>query len=914
MDSDITQPAAIASVKLRRRAKEQLRSQTTDSGPKSATKTAQLLHQLLIHEIELETQKDELLREEALLRERLKELTCLYAIHKDMALELSVEQLCQRILAYLTTAMQFPEITAVVIELDGKCFASANYRADLSRKLQAKITLNGKTCGRLQIFYLEDSPFLLPEEQNLVNAVADDLRSWFEHKLTKATLEDSLKQTRLIQHALDAHAIVALTDKKGKIIYVNDKFCAISQYPREELLGQDHRLINSGFHPKEFMRDLWTTITQGQIWQGEIKSRAKDGSLYWMDTTIVPFLDVAGKPYQYVAIRTEVTARKQAEQALRESEARWQFALEAAGDGMWDWNVPANTVFSSTRLKAMLGYSEDEIGTGLNEWSGRIHPKDMPRVMAELQAHLVGQIRLYVSEHRLQCKNGSYKWVLDRGLVVSRDTNGEPLRMVGTYVDITERKQAEIEREQYFKFFNISSDLMGIADPNGAFKKINPAFMNMLGYSEAEILAKPFIEFVHPDDRQPTLDEIARQLQRGFSLDFENRYVCKDGSIRWLLWRANLNREEGLTYATARDITERKRSEQTLRASEERYKLVEHAVNDGIWDWNLLTDEAYISPHWKMNLGYTDDELPNIASSFFDLIHPDDQVIVREALQRHLEKKERYAIELRWRNKNGSYCWMLDRGEAVRDADGRPIRMIGASKDISEQRLTMSKLQALTAHLQSVREEEWTRISREIHDGLGGMLTVLRMDLEWLAKKVPANPMHERIQSLHQLTGEAIETARKVSQNLRPNVLDNLGLIGAIEWLMRRFEQHLDRKCSLTTNIINPDRLGKQRETEVFRIIQEVFTNIAKHARATLVEISITETGNTITFAIRDNGIGVNEQQLLDPKSFGILGMYERAAQLQGKLTISGFPSQGSTLLLQVPLTRRRNNRRSNKT
>jgi two-component system CheB/CheR fusion protein len=165
----------------------------------------------------------------------------------------------------------------------------------------------------------------------LVIAYVRVVDRWTE-QLTRSNeaMETSMRRLKQLEYALDQSAIVAATDQTGKITYVNDKFLEISKYSREELIGQDHRIINSSFHPKEYIRTIWRTIARGQIWRGELRNRAKDGSIYWVDTTIVPFLNEHGKPWQYLSIRSDITQRKAAEERLRDEAALTQMGKLSA--------------------------------------------------------------------------------------------------------------------------------------------------------------------------------------------------------------------------------------------------------------------------------------------------------------------------------------------------------------------------------------------------------------------------------------------------------------------------------------------------------------------------------------------------------------------------------------------------------
>jgi diguanylate cyclase (GGDEF)-like protein/PAS domain S-box-containing protein len=517
-------------------------------------------------------------------------------------------------------------------------------------------------------------------------------------KIIKSLTGDS-DESLLLEGLKAAGNAVVITDITGKIQWVNAAFLKISGYESEETIGQKiGNLLKSGEHDKLFYKELWDTILSGRIWKGVITNRRKNGSFYIEEQSITPVYGDSGEIINFISIKEDITEKLRIEEALKDSDMRWQIALEAAGDGLWDWDLKRGRVFYSKQLINMFGYGEDEISDSLDEWEKRVHPEDIHKCFENMEKHFNHDTDFYQNEHRMLCKDGSYKWILDRGRVVSWRSDGRPLRVIGTNTDITERKRAEAEllqkSEEIERFFTVALDLLCIADNNGTFLRVNRSWERTLGYSMDELVGKSLLDFVHPEDIQSTRQSMEALNDQIPVLNFTNRYRTNDGSYRFIEWRSYPSGE--YIYAAARDITDRIQYEYELNNLAERLTLATESAGIGIWDWDITNKALIWDQQMYVLYGMDKETTTDIYLSWRQSVHPEDRDSLKSLFVKGIKDLSGFNANFRVVWPDGTLHYLEAHALVVRDDDGKAVRITGVSRDVTENKKMEEKLFTLS--------------------------------------------------------------------------------------------------------------------------------------------------------------------------------------------------------------------------
>ena len=477
---------------------------------------------------------------------------------------------------------------------------------------------------------------------------------------------------------------------------------------------------------------------------------------------------------------------------------------------------------------------------------------------------------------------------------------------------ITARKRAEeamrASEERFAKIFNLSPFRMGILRArDGVVLEVNDAWIRDTGFSREEVINRPI--FALSSWLGDGLMEKVREVleTRRPVLDLEIRFTSKHGRESIANTSAvliDIDNEPCYLWA-ANDITQRKRAEEALQASERRFSIAFNS-NPMLATISMLEGGRFLAVNdsFVSLTGYSREEAVGHTALELNLWpNPVDRQRVMEKLKREPRVRD---FEAKIRLKNGEERLLLLSVEKI-ELDGQ-LCLLHVANDVTLRNRAEEALRALSARLHSAREEEGTRIAREIHDELGGALTGLKWDLERIdgALNGAANgsrmpEVHKRISTMNALIETMVSTVRRISSELRPGVLDDLGLVAAIEWQVQQFQLRTGLKCHWD-NQVGEVELSREKATAVFRILQEILTNVLRHAQASNIYVKLYETSECFELEVRDDGLGITESQKSNSRSLGLLGMKERALLVGGKVKISGEEGVGTTVVVGVPL------------
>ncbi len=352
------------------------------------------------------------------------------------------------------------------------------------------------------------------------------------------------------------------------------------------------------------------------------------------------------------------------------------------------------------------------------------------------------------------------------------------------------------------------------------------------------------------------------------------------------------------------------RATEALGQSERNLAKAQEIGHLGSWEWDIKNRTLTWSDELFRIFGVKRGEFIPSFDGIEAMIHPDDRAENAEKVKQMLSTAESVAYHFRIIRPDGEIRHIQQTGEISRDTDGKVDTIFGIMQDITEHRRvedelrsSQEKLRHLAAHQLSAREEERTSIARAIHDDLGQALTALKMDLAWLRKRSPEDKKTylEKLQSMTSFINTTILTVRRIATNLRPGLLDDIGLVAAIEWQVEEFQKRTEIKTDVAVRTNNVG-LTEEKRTAIFRIFQETLTNVARHADASRVSICLRKRAQSLELEVRDNGRGITEEQIADHHALGIMGIRERVRMMGGKVQINGAPDKGTKVLVTIPL------------
>lgn len=652
--------------------------------------------------------------------------------------------------------------------------------------------------------------------------------------------------------------------------------------------------------------------------QLEYRMIAADGQIVWLKDFVTVYILADGSA-RLRGVMVNITEQKDATENVLKEKYLTEALLKSLPGIFYLYDDQGQYLRWNKNLERVTGWSAGEIAR--MHPLDKIAPEDKPSVMKCIKAVFTnGQSSL---EANLLTKDGRRIPYFFTGQRVIVD---EKPCVLGVGIDIAERRRAEQENQKL---------LSALSERVKELTALHHAsYILQQDWANPQAILRDIAEILPPAFQYPEITASRIRLgeieavTKGFTdlpTVLRAGFVTSDGkagSIEVVYIKAISNKTESLFLVEEKSLIDtlanmlqssydRWVSQKKLRQSEKQLAEAQKLAHFGSWNWDIETNTLTWSDEVYRIFGLEPQKRDTTFESYLEVLHPEDGDFILNIVNNAGEQNEPFSYYYRIIRPDGEVRILYAHRNVASDEDGNPVRTFGTLQDVTERvqaeeqlKSSNEKLRALAARVQAVREEQNIMIAREIHDELGSALTGLKMDISWANKHLPAEGgelLRQKFSEMSQLIDETIQKVRNISTELRPSILDDLGLAAAIEWQCKEFQRRTEIKCRINS-LYEDAELGPEKATAVFRIYQEILTNAARHSRATLIETSMKKNGENLILKVSDNGVGIKGNDISDSKSLGILGIFERAAVFGGNVEIDGTEGKGTTVTVSIPL------------
>ena len=641
----------------------------------------------------------------------------------------------------------------------------------------------------------------------------------------------------------------------------------------------------------------------------EFEAYRKDRTKIWMSDNVRAVRDASDKLLYYEGTTEDTTERKRAEDARHEAERKYRDIFENAVEGFFQTSPDGEFITANPALARMLGFASPEELIRERTDIGRTHYVESER-RVEFKRLLDQHDRVQGFEFECYRKDGTKIWMSDNVRAV-RDASGKLLYYEGTVEDITERKLAEEalreSEERYRDLVENSRELICTHDLDGLVLSANPAAAAAVGYDLDEIVGKKTIRDLLAPEVNAQFDRYMTRLRKERTTSGIMLVQTRSGERR--VWEYyNSLRTEGvatpIVRGMARDITEQRRAEVALRASEERYRELFENDKDAIYVHDLNGVYTSVNRAAERLSGYSREEI--LGKHFRDFVSPEYLRQVGKSFGKKLKETGETNYEAEIINRDGAHVPVEVSSRLIYE-NGVAVGVQGSVRDITERKRAQQALLTYSRRLLEAQEAERGRIARELHDQVGQMLTALKLNLHAIQGTGDAGEARRLIEDNLKMLDEALEQVRDLSVDLRPLLLDDLGLVTALRWFVDHQAQRTGVRVEFTSDSLDPDlRFSSELETACFRIAQEALTNVARHARAKTVTVRLSRNRDYLILLVEDDGVGLHVEALKGQAqanaTLGLRGMQERAHAVGGRVKIDSVTDRGTQVFVELPI------------